>query len=1050
MNQIAKEIAAYIGLAKDLDYLQHTGTPQRFAGDPNGSGRYREGSGENPYQHSMTFLSRVAKLESKGWKPTPENVKKEFGCNSLSEYKNQLSIAKNFEKSAKIDRAYKLHKDGHGPTAIGKMMGESEGTIRGWIRDVDNGKQDKVANLSDDLKKIMNSKSKDTMGIDIGKGVEDDLNVTRNRLDLAAQRLEFEGYKRYNLKIPQPTNPKQNTTATVLAKPGVTQDDLYKNLDKINSLKEYISRDNGDSLEKKFHYPSSMDSKRLTIRYAEDGGLAKDGVMEIRRGCPDLDLGNSHYAQVRILVDGTHYLKGMAIYADPDEVKSWPKGTDIMFNTNKTKEKSKMEVLKEIGKDPDNPFGATIKEEGGQYWYDPKTGQRITDNLQDHKDKKLGLINKKNDEGDWKDWQDKLPSQFLSKQPKKLIEDQLKISKDIKQQQYEEIMSLTNPTLKKHFLQDFANKCDSEAKDLKAVALPGQKYQVILPVEAMGNKKIYAPNYENGTKLALVRYPHAGTFEIPVLTVDNNNPVAKKLFGKDIKDCVGISHKVADQLSGADFDGDTVACIPTEVPGGRVKIVHREYLQGLKNFDDKLDYGYDKIGGHVVDKNGKDHYYRNGIEYPVLPKKNTNMEMGKISNLITDMTLIGATDEEMTRAVKHSMVIIDAAKHKLDYKGSERENNIDQLKRKYQPKFDSDGNPIYDKYGNQKGGGASTIISRAKNEVRVPKRRGEPRINQKGKSYYNPDLPEGALIYFNAKDKDLYYPKGTYDKEKGTKTLQVNIKESENKDNKTITYNYKDPKQREKYEPVLKRNEKNNEVYFTNKKGDIVYVTEMRTEKRASMDETRDATTLVLNKRDPKEMLYADYANSMKALANQARKASLNIKTPPIDKNAKKKYEKEIKELEEGLRRVNLNRPMEREATRRANVRINNKLKANPNMEAKDIKKIKQQEMTRARQEIGTIPRKERMTYGTGNKELTDRQWEAIQSNAIGSSKLMQILKNTDSDKLMERAMPKEKNKLSQAQISRIKTMLASKRFTPSEIALKMHVSVSTVQSYMK
>lgn len=1053
MNQIAKEMATYIGLAKDLDYLQHTGTPQMFPNDPNGSGRYREGTGENPYQHSMSFLSRVAKLESKGWKPTTENVFKEFGIKSLTEYKREISLCKQEEKLAQMDRADKLRKDGHSTTAIEKMMGVDEATLRGWFKTIDSGKQNKVKNLSNDLKNIIESKSKDKVAIDIGKGVEKDLNISRNRLDTAAQLLEHEGYKRYNIQVPQPTNPGQNTTMTLLAKPGITQDYLYKNLDKIDSTKEYISRDLGDSLEKKFHKPSSMDSKRLAIRYAEDGGKSKDGVMEIRRGCPDLDLGGSHYAQVRILVDGTHYLKGMAVYAHPDDVKKWPKGVDIMFNTNKTKDKSKMEVLKPITDDPENPFGAIIKEEGGQYWYDPKTGQRITDNLNKHKDKKLGLINKKSDEGDWTQWKDKLPSQFLSKQPKKLIEEQLQISKDIKKREYEEIMSLTNPTLKKHFLQEFANKCDSEAKDLKAVALPGQKYQVILPVDAMGDKQIYAPNYKNGTKLALVRYPHAGTFEIPVLTVNNNNPEAKRMFldsktgqvSSILKDCVGISHKVADQLSGADFDGDTVACIPTDVPGGRVKISHREYLKGLKDWDDKLAYGPDPDGGHVKaseSKDGKEHYYRNGIEYKPLPKHNTNKEMGIISNLITDMTLIGAPDSEMERAVKHSMVIIDAAKHKLDYKGSEKENNIDQLKKKYQPKFDKEGNPIYKKNGEQDYGGASTIISKAKNETRVPKRRGEPRINEKGKSYYNPDLPEGALIYFNANDKDLYYPEGSYNKDKGTKTLKLSPESAKKLGVKTITYNYKDSKDREKYEPVINKDPKTGEVSMTNKKGDIKYVTEIRKDKIAKMDETRDAMTLVRNKREPKEILYADYANSMKSLANQARKASLKIKTPTIDKEAKRKYSKEVEELEKGLDRVYLNKPMEREAIRRATVRINSKINGK-DLEPKEVKKIKQQEMTKARNEIGTIPRKERMP------DITDKQWEAIQSNAIGSSKLMQILKNTDSEKLYERAMPKDKKKLTTAQISRIKAMINSNRFTASEIALKMNVSVSTIQSYM-
>ena len=60
--------------------------------------------------------------------------------------------------------------------------------------------------------------------------------------------------------------------------------------------------------------------------------LDKDGVIEIRSGVDDLSLGDSHYAQVRILVDGNTYLKGMAVYSD-----DLPDGVDVMFNTNKKK-----------------------------------------------------------------------------------------------------------------------------------------------------------------------------------------------------------------------------------------------------------------------------------------------------------------------------------------------------------------------------------------------------------------------------------------------------------------------------------------------------------------------------------------------------------------------------------------------------------------------------------------------------------------------------------------------------------------------------------------
>ena len=215
----------------------------------------------------------------------------------------------------------------------------------------------------------------------------------------------------------------------------------------------------------------------------------------------------------------------------------------------KSKSVPKLEVLKDIKKDPDNPFGSLIKDadQGGQYWYTDKKGYR-----------KLGLINKRSDEGDWGDWKDALPSQFLSKQSKAMAEKQLGIAKADKQAEFDSIMALTNPTVKKYYLHKFAEDCDSAAVHLKGASLPGQKYYVILPVTSLSEKEVYAPGYPDGSKLALIRYPHGGTFEIPICTVNNKNKEAISMIGKTSQDAIGINSKVADRLSGADFDGDTV------------------------------------------------------------------------------------------------------------------------------------------------------------------------------------------------------------------------------------------------------------------------------------------------------------------------------------------------------------------------------------------------------------------------------------------------------------------------------------------------------------
>ena len=477
----------------------------------------------------------------------------------------------------------------------------------------------------------------------------------------------------------------------------------------MKSVGEYHSPDGGESWDKR-EYPASISSDRVKILYGDEGGTSKDGVIEIRRGVPDLDLGQSHYAQVRILVDGTHYLKGMAMYSD-----DMPDGVDIVFNTNKHSGTPKKDVMKKISDDPDNPFGAFIKANGQSYYPDPDG--KYVDPVTGEK-RSLSAINKLKEEGDWDKMSKNLSSQFLSKQPMKLIQKQLDLTYADAADEFEEIRSLTNPTVKRKMLMDFADECDSAAVHLKAAALPRQSTQVILPITAMKENEVFAPNYRDGEKVALVRYPHGGTFEIPILTVNNKNLSAVSILGKNIRDAIGINPAVAERLSGADFDGDQVVVIPT---GGKVSIKSTDRLEGLKGFDPKTQYSTE----------GK-----TGVR--LLSKEATQIEMGKISNLITDMTLRGANENELVRAVRHSMVVIDAAKHKLDYKQSEKDNGIAELRKTYQGYTDADGREV---------GGASTLLSRRKQDVRVPERQGSGRIDkdtgkviykESGRTYIDP------------------------------------------------------------------------------------------------------------------------------------------------------------------------------------------------------------------------------------------------------------------------------------------------------------------------
>ena len=947
-NPIAEEI------------LAHYGMPRR-------SGRYPWGSGDDPYQHgSRDFLGRVDELKKSGWKETPENIMKEFGL-TTTQYRVEKSLAKDERRMLEVAKIKSLKADGLTDSEIGRRLGMNESTVRSKLNANSESRMLQAKNTAEHLMKLVDERGM----IDVGKGVNIDLGVSEGKMKEALAICEREGYLTFKNGIPQVNNPGKQINQVVLCPPDTpykindkgerVTSEVFK-FDQIHSVADYTSHDGGQTFDK-FVYPKSMDSKRLKILLADelgpDGrpGIEKDGLIQIRRGVDDLSLGDQHYAQVRILVDNTKYIKGMAVYSD-----NMPDGVDVLFNTNKS---SYDKALKSIKDDPDNPFGSLIKA-GGQSYYIDKDGNR-----------QLGLINKRADEGDWTEWKDTLPSQFLGKQNLSLAKRQLDLAKIDKQSEFDEICSINNPTIKKHLLEEFANNCDAAAVDLKAAALPGQKYHVIIPVNTLKDNEVYAPNYENGTKIALIRYPHGGTFEIPVLTVNNKHGDAKELIGEKSVDAVGINKKIADRLSGADFDGDTVMCIPTD--NGRVKITRRDELEGLKGFDPQLEYAYDKKVSADESADGKDHYYRGGKEIRIMT--NTNTQMGVISNLITDMTLADAPPEKLARAVRHSMVVIDAEKHKLDYKQSEQDNDIASLKKEYQRKIDDDGNI--------RTGGASTILSRAKGEYPVTKRQGTPNINQKGKPWYDPTKPEGSLIYKDAEDS---------------------------------TY----------------------EVRTTKKNGEVVVKTKTRTQKSTRMAETDDAYSLVSPDKHPMEMLYADYANSMKSLANQARMEMVNSGKVAYSAAAKSAYAKEVEDLNAKLDEALMNAPRERAAQRMANAAVKARKEADPDVKKDDLKKTGQQNLNKYRTEYASISRKQR------NILITDREWEAIQAGAISETKLKKILANTDVDKLKERATPRSTTTLSVAKMNKIKAMSASNKYSLAEIAQACGCSTSTVSKYLK
>ena len=490
-------------------------------------------------------------------------------------------------------------------------------------------------------------------------------------------------------------------------------------------------------------------------------------------------------------------------------------------------------------------------------------------------------------------------------------------------------------------LQSFADDCDASAVDLKAAAMPRQATQVLLPLNSIKENEIYAPNFRDGEHVCLVRYPHSGPSEIPNLVVNNKNKEAISIFGKSPKDCVVINPKVATKLSGADFDGDSVVVIPNK--GGKT-INTAPTLKALENFDPKIAYpGYEGM--------------------KVMKESNKGKEMGMIANLITDMTLIGCSPDELARAIKHSMVVIDAPKHKLNWKQSEKDNRIKELRIKYQ------GSPK---------GGASTLISRSKSQERVDERR----------LYSKIDPNTGEKIYDT--------------------TGKTYIK----------TWTLKDGTVRQK------------EI--------------ARQTKTTKMAEAKDALLLASDPNNPwpMEKVYATYANQMKSLGNKARLESTKIKAEPVSKSAKEAYATEIKSLDDKLNKALSNAPYERKAQMIANVELKAKINNNPEMTDSEKRKKGQQALNAARSKVIPGGKKERIV-------LTDKEMEAINANAIGSTKLKNILNNADLDSLKEITTPRKQRGLTESQMARAKAMLASGYYTQADIADQFGISPATLRKYL-
>lgn len=924
-----------------MDELWHYGTPHE--GMTPHSGRYKYGSGENPGQRYENLYMQVQNMRSDG--KSDKEIRDALEMNS-TELRALYSISREKVVAERDNRIMVLHERGWSNMAIAREMGTSEGTVRNVLNGTAKNK-DASRQLADVLKAQLEEKPY----LDVGKGVELQLGVNSTRKKTALAMLEQEGYHIHKIEVPQATNPTQKTHIEVLTKEDVTKQEVKEHQAQITSPGGVFFEDFG-TMKRDIKPPVNIDSDRIFIRYKDDGGDDRDGTIEIRPGVQDLYLGNnSHYAQVRIAVDGTHYLKGMAVYS-----KDVPEGKDIIFNTNKPEGTPKEKVFKDLKDTEENPFGAVTR----QWNYIDADGK-------EHQ----SPINIVNDDESWGKWQKSLSSQFLSKQPPSLAKKQLDITYKQAEDEFKEICALTNPTVKKKLLESFADDCDSAAVDLKAAAFPRQATHVILPVPSLKDNEVYAPNYIQGEEVVLVRYPHGGIFEIPRLKVNNDNPEAREVIG-NAQHAIGINKHVADQLSGADFDGDTVVVIPTK--GINIKTMNG--LKGLEGFDPKQRYA----------------------AYPGMPKVgpenkfHKQMEMGSVSNLITDMTIKGADWDEIAAADRHSMVIIDAEKHNLNWQQSAIDNHIAELKERYQGGANA---------------GASTLISKASSEAR-------PMERKEIKALYRM-TPEQKEAY--ARGEKVYEYTGRFKVDRYVDGMPI-----------------------KKY---MKEHGITNDAFIPKEKIEYRQTNKLATGSGSTkMAEAKDAFELATGgSRETAyriEQIYGDYANKQKELARQARIELQNTGNLKYSKEARAAYADERASLIAQMQRCIMNAPLERQAQLIANTNFKNAKRAHPEWDKDDEKKYRQIYINQARNTVQAVSRKQLSV------KISPREWDAIQAGAISENTLREILRFANLDEVRRYATPRPQTGLTNAQRARARTLLRNGH-TQAEVAEALGVSTSTL-----
>ena len=187
----------------------------------------------------------------------------------------------------------------------------------------------------------------------------------------------------------------------------------------------------------------------------------------------------------------------------------------------------------------------------------------------------------------------------------------------------------------------------------------------------------------------------------------------------------------------------------------------------------------------------------------------------------------------------------------------------------------------------------------------------------------------------------------------------------------------------------------------------------------------------------PIEEVYAAHSNALKALANTARKMSLTTGSLKYSPTANKTYAHEVSSLNASLNRALKNKPRERQAQIIADAVVSAKRAANPGLDGDALKKLRGQELVRARAKVGA------------NKDqiyISNEEWRAIQAGAISHTRLERILENADAKRVRELATPRAATVMTDSKLALAKARLDA-GYSQAEVAASLGVPVSTLNT---